>query len=95
MIRYTHTHARTYHIAQLCGGGKYWRIGLSPRIGGEKFGKFGFKSKDTKFGKKILVGKILANGSRFAKFSNIFPRHIIVLYGTHAHTHTHKQTQTL
>ena len=37
-----------YRIAQLCGGGKYWRIGLSPRIGGEIFGKFGFPSYNTK-----------------------------------------------
>ena len=29
---------------------------------------------------KILVGKILANGSEFAKFANIFPRRIIALY---------------
>ena len=32
--------------------GKYWRIGLSPEIGGEKFGEFGFKSKDTKLVRK-------------------------------------------
>ena len=33
-----------YRIAQLCGGGKYWQIGLSPRIGAEIFGEFGFTS---------------------------------------------------
>ena len=66
----------TYHIAQLCGGGKYWRISLSARIGGEIFGDFGFKSKDTKLVRKL----ILVNGSRFAKFANISPRHIIALY---------------
>ena len=37
-----------YHIAQLCGGGKYWRIGLFPRIGGEIFDDFGLKSTGTK-----------------------------------------------
>ena len=30
---------------------------------------------------KISVGKTLANGCQFAKFANIFPRHIIALYG--------------
>ena len=66
---------------QLCGGGKYWRIGLSTRIGGEIFGDFGFKSKGTKLVSKYwYIGKILANGSRFTKFANIFPRCIIALY---------------
>ena len=37
---------------QLCGGGKYWRIALSLEIGGEIFGNFGFKSKDTKLVRK-------------------------------------------
>ena len=41
-----------YRIVQLCGGGKYWQIGLSPRIGGEIFGDFGFKSKGTKLVRK-------------------------------------------
>ena len=40
-----------YCIAQLCMG-KYWRISLSARIGGEIFGDFGFKSKDTKLVRK-------------------------------------------
>ena len=31
--------------------------------------------------RKILVGKILANDSQFAKFANIFPHPIIALYG--------------
>ena len=30
---------------------------------------------------KISVGKTLANGCQFAKFANIFLRHIIALYG--------------
>ena len=42
----------------------------------EIFGDFGFKSKDTKLVRKL----ILVNGSRFVKFGNIFPRHIIALY---------------
>ena len=32
------------YIVQLCVGGKYWRIGLSPRIGGEIFGELKFTS---------------------------------------------------
>ena len=43
-----------YRIAQLCGRGKYWRIGLSPRIGGEIFGEFGFTSQDTKW--QVSIG---------------------------------------
>ena len=53
-------------------------IGLSPRIGVEIFGNFGFKSKDTKLVRKYLVGKILENGSRFAKFINIFPATYVI-----------------
>ena len=41
---YIHSKTHIYRIVQLCGGGKYWRIGLSPRIGGEIFGEFGFTS---------------------------------------------------
>ena len=37
-------------------------------IGGETFGEFEFKSKDT----ELLVGKILANG-QMSLFANIFP----------------------
>ena len=43
---------KAYRIAQLCGREKYWRIFLSPKIGGEIFGDFGFKSKDTKLVRK-------------------------------------------
>ena len=45
----------TYRIVQLCSGGKYWRIDLPPRIGGEIFGDFGFKSKGTKL--VISIGR--------------------------------------
>ena len=37
--------------------------------------------KILKVGKKVLASKILANGSRFTKLANIFPRCIIALYG--------------
>ena len=53
----------------------WWGIdftGLSPRIGGKTFVKF--NSKDAiSIGKKILVGKILANGSQFTKFTKFSP----------------------
>ena len=41
-----------YRVAQLCGVGTYWQIALSPRIGGEIFGDFVFKSKDTQLVRK-------------------------------------------
>ena len=56
MVEHTCITSPVLHSA-IMRQGKYWQIGLSPRIGGELFCDFGFKSKDTKLVRKYWLVK--------------------------------------
>ena len=74
-----------YRMAQNFGGAKLWRIDRFRVFGEENVGEFTISNIRYFSEPGIRLGRILANGIPFAKFTKVFPHQNLVLYGIYIH----------